>query len=124
VYTAMSPAQHRSLVLSRYIGWLLASGPVQRAMAKRIRAGAPGPDDERRGRGVSLLWGEAADDSRNHARARLRCPEGYTLTAMTAVECARRVLAGEVAPGFQTPSRAFGPDFILGFDGVERTDLT
>ena len=72
---------------------------------------------------MALLWGEAADDAHNHARSRLRCPEGYTLTAMTAVDCARRVLAGEVAPGFQTPSRAFGPDFITTFDGVVRTDV-
>ena len=123
VYTAMSPAQRRSLVASRWIGWLLASGPVQRAMRKRIRAGAPGPDDARRASGVALLWGEARDDAGGRAESRLRCPEGYTLTAMTAVESARRVAAGEVRPGFATPSRAFGPDYILVFDGVERVDV-
>ena len=29
----------------------------------------------------------------------------------------------ESMPGFQTPSLAYGPDFILGFEGVERVDL-
>ena len=33
---------------------------------------------------------------------------------------AERVLAGEAKPGFQTPSTAFGADFILEFDGVRR----
>jgi hypothetical protein len=34
-----------------------------------------------------------------------------------------RVAAGEVETGFQTPSCAFGPDYILSFDGVTRDDL-
>ena len=36
---------------------------------------------------------------------------------------AKRALAGDAKPGFQTPSMAYGPDFILEFDGVVRTDL-
>ena len=42
------------------------------------------------------------------------------LTALAAVE---RVLAGAHPPGFQTPSRAYGPDFILDIEGVTREDL-
>jgi len=36
----------------------------------------------------------------------------------------RRALevALEAVPGFQTPSLAYGPDFILEFDGVKRKD--
>ena len=49
--------------------------------------------------------------------------EGYSLTAAAALDAAKRVAAGEVEPGFQTPSRAFGPDYILTFDGVMREDL-
>ena len=123
VYMAMSPAQRRQLVMSRWLGWLLASGFMQRRLLAKVKAGAAGPTDAQRASGASLLWGEAHDDRGSRIGSRLRCPEAYTLTAMTAVECARRVLAGEVPPGFQTPSRAFGPDFILGFDGVTREDL-
>jgi hypothetical protein len=42
---------------------------------------------------------------------------------MTSLEIVRRILAGEAMPGFQTPSRVFGPDFISGFDGCGREDL-
>jgi hypothetical protein len=45
------------------------------------------------------------------------------LTALIAFGAAKRVAAGEVGTGFQTPSRAFGPDYILSFDGVTRDDL-
>ena len=45
-------------------------------------------------------------------------PEGYNLTVVTALECMRRVVAGEVPPGFTTPARAFGSGFIETFDGT------
>ena len=54
---------------------------------------------------------------------RLRTPEGYTLTARTSVEAVRRILAGEAPAGFQTPSRAYGPDWVLDLEGVTREDV-
>ena len=45
------------------------------------------------------------------------------LTAQTGAEIARRVVAGEVKPGFQTPSLVFGSEFILEFDGSRREEL-
>lgn len=45
------------------------------------------------------------------------------LTARTAVEAATRVVGGAVEPGFQTAGMAFGPDFILEFEGVEREGI-
>jgi hypothetical protein len=53
----------------------------------------------------------------------VRTPEGYSLTATTAIDAAYRVVSGEIKPGFQTPSRAFGGDYILNFDDVMREDL-
>ena len=44
---------------------------------------------------MSLLWGEARDDRGVKVTARLRGPEGYTLTAMTALAVVERVLAGQ-----------------------------
>lgn len=45
------------------------------------------------------------------------------MTARTSLDAATRVAAGEAKPGFQTPSLAFGPDYILGFEGVTWDDL-
>ncbi len=70
-----------------------------------------------------MLVGQARNDNGETVRSRLRTPEGYALTAATAYDAARRVAAAEVKPGFQTPSLAFGVDYILGFDGVTREDL-
>ena len=64
-----------------------------------------------------------ARNKRETVRARLTTPEDYTLTARTSLDAALRVAAGEVKPGFETPSLAFGPDYILGFEGVIREGL-
>jgi short subunit dehydrogenase-like uncharacterized protein len=50
--------------------------------------------------------------------------QGNVLTAQAGVEIARRVIAGEAKPGFQTPSLVYGPDFILQFEGAGRDELT
>ncbi len=44
-------------------------------------------------------------------RAILDTLNGYSFTPLAAVEAARRVLAGEVAAGFQTPAGLFGSGF-------------
>ena len=82
-----------------------------------------GPSDEARRLGRVVLVGVVANAKGDRARARLTTSEGYTLTAETASEIARRVAAGEAKPGFQTPSLVFGSDFILQFKGARREEL-
>jgi short subunit dehydrogenase-like uncharacterized protein len=123
VYAAMPAAVRRLLAASRWLAPVLRSGPVQRALAGRVRAGPAGPDEAARGRGVGLLWGEAVAVDGRRVEARLRTPEPYTLTARTAVHLARRALAGAAPAGFQTPSRAYGADVALEIEGVTRTDV-
>ena len=53
----------------------------------------------------------------------MKTPEGYALTALTAFDAAKRVAAGEVEAGLSNAEPAFGPDYILSFDGVTRDDL-
>ncbi|MFC7156797.1 saccharopine dehydrogenase family protein [Halomarina halobia] len=99
---------------------VLGAKPVQGALKRLADATISGPTAEERARSVVRVWGEVEDDEGNRVTARLRTPDTYDLTAETAVEAARRTAAGEVAPGFQTPASAFGPDFALEFEGVER----
>jgi short subunit dehydrogenase-like uncharacterized protein len=53
----------------------------------------------------------------------METPNGYDLTAETALAAVERILSGDFKPGFQTPSLAYGADFILEFEGVRREDL-
>jgi short subunit dehydrogenase-like uncharacterized protein len=62
-------------------------------------------------------------NEKQSVRAKLRTPEAYHLTALTSVEIMKRILSSDYKAGFQTPSKAYGADFILQFDGVQREDL-
>jgi short subunit dehydrogenase-like uncharacterized protein len=99
------------------------SSPPQAFIKWRIQSGAAGPTEERRQASTARLWGEAADANGRRVQSLLTTPEGYTLTALTAVASVQKVLNGVVLPGFQTPSRAFGADFILEIPGVTRVDI-
>ncbi|MDE2234218.1 MAG: saccharopine dehydrogenase NADP-binding domain-containing protein [Gammaproteobacteria bacterium] len=112
-YVAMKPSQIRSLRLSRHFGWLLRSKLVQWPLQRRIAATPPGPDAATRHRTETLVWGEVCDANGQCVYSRLRCGNGYSLTSRSAVAAAKRVLNGDIKPGFQTPSRAFGIGFVL-----------
>jgi len=83
---------------------------------------APGPSREKNKTGFALLIAEVTDGTKT-IRAKLRTPEAYYLTALTSVEIMKRILAGDVKAGFQTPSKVYGADFILQFAGVQREYL-
>lgn len=121
VYTVAPPNALKAMKLSRYLGWLLATGPVQRYLQSKIPPG--GPSDDERAKGKTLLWGEATDDAGHRVVSRLQCPEGYTTTALAALSIAEKILDGNFKPGFQTPSRAYGPELILEIDGTARQDV-
>lgn len=123
VYTAVPRSTVRSMRLSRPFLPLLGLAPLQRFLKARINARAPGPSAERRAGASSRLWGEVRDAQGGVARARLVAPDGYSLTAMTAVGAARRILAGGVPTGAQTPALAFGADFVLEFPRTSREDI-
>jgi short subunit dehydrogenase-like uncharacterized protein len=123
VYTAVSRSTVRTMRLTRPLLPLLGLAPFQRFLKARINARTPGPSAERRAGALSRLWGEVRDSKGNVASARLVAPDGYSLTAMTAVGAAKRLLAGGVPAGAQTPAMAFGADFILEFPRTSRVDL-
>lgn len=120
VYTILPASNLKMLKLSRYLGWLLAAKPVQNYLQKQIPTG--GPNDEERAEGKTFLWGEASDDRGNRVEARQQGMEGYTLTALTALKIAEKILEGNFCTGFQTPAKCYGADLILEIEGVERTD--
>jgi short subunit dehydrogenase-like uncharacterized protein len=83
---------------------------------------ANGPSRKQNETGFSLMIAEVSDGTKT-VRAKLRTPEAYYLTALTSVEIMKRILSDDYKAGFQTPSKAYGADFILQFDGVQREDL-
>ena len=123
VYMTFPPAVIRALQASRYLGWLAKVPGVMGLLKQRVQSGPAGPNDEARAKGLSIVWGLAEDDGGNRVESRLQAPEGYTFTALSSLAIVRKVLDGQVRPGFQTPSSAYGPDLVMEIPGVERVDL-
>jgi short subunit dehydrogenase-like uncharacterized protein len=123
VYIAVPLLVRMAVRGARWLRPLLSRSSVQRFLAGRIRAGAPGPSPEARQRGKSLIWGEATDGDGRRVISRMVTPEGYELTRLSAVALAQRVLAGEAPAGFQTPARAYGRDLVLSLPAVKREDV-
>ena len=124
VYFAVRPSAINLLRLMRLIGPLLYTRAARSLLQWVIRWANPhGPGPEKNETGFNLMVGEMRSAERV-VRAQLRTPEGYRLTALTTVEIMKRILNGDLKPGFQTPSLAYGADFTLQFAGVERKDLS
>ncbi len=123
VYVAVPAALRAAMVASRHLGWLLGRRWVRNLQLRRVRRGPAGPSARQLEHGRSTIWGRVEDAAGRSASALLHGPDGYLLTARTALAIVRRVLEGDAPPGFQTPSRAYGPDCVLSIEGVSREDL-
>jgi len=130
-YFAVKQYAINLLRLTRYIGPLLYTRTTRNILQWIIRQVNPhGPSRQRNETGFSLMVGEMRDADRV-VRTKLRVPEGYWLTMLTTIEIMKRILNDDpstgsgqsLKTGFQTPSLAYGTDFITTFDGVEREDL-
>ena len=122
-YIALSPVAQTVLRGADALSGL-ASGKFGQAALKRLVGLLPeGPGEASRAAGYALLWCEVTDDAGNRAVSRMRTPHAYTLTAIASLEVARRVLAGDAPPGYQTPASAYGPDLVMEVGGVTREDL-
>jgi short subunit dehydrogenase-like uncharacterized protein len=122
-YFALPATAIGFLRLMRVIGPLLYNRPVKWVLKQSLMLMRSGPTKEQRRDGFSLIVGEASNTAGETVSSKLRTPEGYTLTALSSVEIMQRVLASDFKPGFQTPSLAYSPDFVLQLFRVERQDL-
>ncbi|MFB6079590.1 MAG: trans-acting enoyl reductase family protein [Haloferacaceae archaeon] len=98
---------------------VFSSRPVRGLLLAAADRFVAGPTPDERAEHTTRIWAEVTDGDGERAAARLTTPDPYDVTAVTAVESARRVLADEVGPGFQTPVTAFDADYATGFDGIE-----
>lgn len=116
-YATLPDIALKGLRLRNTMTPLFGSATFKRVLSAGVDRFVSGPTPDERARSTARIWGmvEGADDS---AIARLTTPDTYDLTAATAVESVRRVLADDVGSGFHTPVTAFGANYVTEFDGV------
>jgi short subunit dehydrogenase-like uncharacterized protein len=118
-YMAAPRAGIVAMKISRPFLALLARAPVRKLAERFIPASGQGPSEAHRRTARAQLWARVTDDAGRAVSGTLVTPEAYALTAMTAVESIRRVVAGGIPAGSTTPSLAFGHDFIMHFEGCD-----
>ncbi len=123
VYTGVSPRGIRRARRMRRFVRVLGLKPVKRLAQWWVGRTVTGPDARARATARTYLWGRVENGDGELATATLETPEGYALTAVSAVECAARVERGEVAPGAWTPARAFGSGFAASLPGVAEGEI-
>lgn len=120
-YLALPRAVQSLLRASRHVQGLLRWSPLKRLLQELVDRRRPGPTPAERRQGRTVVWASARRPAGKPVTARLHGPEAYTFTAQVAAEALRRVLGGTAPAGYQTPSTAFGADFVLDVDGSTRT---
>ncbi len=118
VFVPVSPAALANLRRLGHLGWLLRRRSVQSFIKWRIRQRAAGPTTAEREKTPVCVWGEARNASGRAMTARVRVPNGYTVTTDAAVAIAGRLLDSAVTPGFTTPARLMGADFVTRLPGA------
>lgn len=109
--------------LGNYLGWFLQSNWMQRFIRGYLDRNLVGPNQATRQKAQSLVWGKVWNAKGEFVSARMRCPEGYTLTAWMALNITKKVLEGNFKTGFQTPAAVYGADLVLEMEGVKREDI-
>ncbi len=122
-YYEATPLVRGVLMANRYFGWMLRTSFWQAWLKAQADLLPAGPTAGERREARMVIVAEAEDDRGRRVASRLRTPEAYSFTAMSAAAIAERVVHGDLEVGFQTPARVYGADFVLSFGGVERGDL-
>ncbi len=121
VYMALSPTTIARARRLRWLRPLLATRPVQNWLKRRVERNVRGPSADARASSDTHVWGEVRDALGNEMSLRLRTPNGYALTATSAVGIVQHFLAGGAfEPGYRTPSQLMGADYVMTLPGVER----
>ena len=104
----------------RYYNWLLR-GKLVRGIARWvIGLQSGGPGKAVRDKTNTLIWAQVSNGNGDTLTANMVVPEAYTLTAMTALLIAGKVMKGDLKVGYQTPATAYGEGLIMEVEGVER----
>jgi len=119
-YMAIQPKMHQMIRFTRFLNPLLRQGWVKKLLLRRVENQQPGPDEQQLEEGKSYVWGRIQNPAGETLEARLFCPEGYWLTAVTSLLITDKLLQGLPLTGFQTPAAAFGADFVLSVPGTSR----
>jgi len=105
----------------RVFKFLLGISWIQKRVRTKIEQSITGPDQDSLKTGRTYIVGTVKNNKDETLTLKMITPEAYKLTALTALEAAKRLINDNYKgkTGYFTPAQAFDKDFILSFEGVK-----
>jgi len=119
-YTGVKTGTYKLMKWQWLFNWLLRMEWIKNIIRKKIKNRPAGPDDEMRKKAKSMVWGEACNLTGDTVTDRFTCAEGYTLTALSSLIIAKKVLEGNFKTGYQTPAACYGEELVREIPGTVR----
>lgn len=123
VYMSVPPKLVKGMKTANKLRWLLALPFVQSFMKKQAGKGATGMDAEARDRFPMYVWGEVSNARHETRIARVKTPNGYTVTFHGALAVTDFLEKNQVKGGSYTPSKLCGSDLVEKLEGVDKITL-
>lgn len=109
------PGSRAMIANARRANWirpLLGLSLVQRLLKARIARTVKGPDEAKRARTHTFVWGEVTNASGQTKTARIRTANGYSLTVTGSLSVVEHLMTNKPAGGAYAPSKLVGADLV------------
>jgi short subunit dehydrogenase-like uncharacterized protein len=125
VYIPMSPAKVKQLRRLDRLRSIFAWKWVQRLLKKKVEAKVQGPNQSKRQKTSTYVWGEVVNGKGDVKTARLVTANGYDLTVTGSLTIVESLLNdAHSVTGFQTPSSLMGANYVSRLPGSSEITLS
>lgn len=119
VFIPMPPAKIKQAQKLNYVKWLLNFGFVQNMMKKNAGK-VRGPNEAKRAKLITYVWGEAKNAAGDSKVARIKTANGYDVTWQGGILIPQKLMNDAPAEGgHYTPSMLMGSRFVETLEGSE-----
>lgn len=119
VYIPMPPKRIKQAQKLNYIKWLLKFEFVQNKM-KANAAKVKGPNEEKRKKLITYVWGEAKNAAGDTKVARIKTANGYDVTWQGGILIPQKLLSdAPTEGGHYTPAKLMGAKFVETLEGSD-----
>ena len=123
VFSATSPAALKRMQRANAMRALLRRSLVKAVLRRVIDMRVEPPNEVQRASSATAIFAEVRNAAGKVLTARFRTANGYVLTAASSLAIIADVLARPRPPGFYTPSRLMGADFVASLPGFAEISL-
>ncbi len=124
VYMSVPPKLAKNMKAANKLRWFFALKPVQSFMKKQAGKNAVGLDAAAREKYPMYVWGEATNAQGQSKTARVKTPNGYTVTFHGALAVLDFLENNSVEGGSYTPARLCGSDLVERLAGSGKIAVT